>query len=153
MLGILTRMRTGLLIAVLVASAACTPQFRNHGYIPPEEDLSQIVVGIDTRDTVADIVGEPSTAGVWNDSGYYYVRSRVRTVAYKRPEAIERQLLAISFDTAGVVTNVERFGLEDGRVVPISRRITTSNTADIGFIRRLLGNIGNFNAGDFLGDN
>lgn len=149
--GTLSTMRLAVLAAVICATTACTAQFRNHGYIPPEDDLSQIVVGIDTRDTVADVVGTPSTAGVVNDSGYYYVRSRVRSYAYQRPKVIERQVLAISFDSVGVVTNIERFGLEDGQVVPLSRRVTRSNTADISFLRQLLSNLGNFNAGDFLG--
>lgn len=148
-----SRLRLALVASVLLTSAACTAQFRNHGYIPPEDELSQIIVGIDTRDTVADVVGEPSTAGVLNSSGYYYVRSRVRTFAYQRPEVVERQVLAISFDSDGVVSNIERFGLQDGQVVPIARRVTESNTAELSFIRQLLGNIGNFNAGDFLGNN
>ena len=149
--GTLRRLQLAVAILALSGTVACTAQFRNHGYIPPEEDLSQIVVGIDTRDTVADIVGEPSAAGVLNQSGYYYVKSRVRSYAAQRPQVIEREILAISFDEAGVVTNIERFGLEDGQVVPLSRRVTTSNTASIGFIRKLFRNLGNFNAGDLLG--
>jgi len=68
------------------------------------------------------------------------------------PREIDRQLVAISFDTRGVVQNVERFTLEDGRVVAISRRVTDSNIKGISFIRQLLGNIGNIRAGDILGD-
>lgn len=136
---------------VILAMGACTAQYRNHGYIPSEEDLSQILVGVDTRDTVEDLVGVPSTAGVLNDSGYYYVRSRVRSFVYQAPEVIDRQLLAISFDTAGVVTNIERFGLEDGQVVPLSRRVTRSGDAQRSLIRKLLGNLGRFNVGDILG--
>ncbi|MGR3502826.1 outer membrane protein assembly factor BamE [Pseudaestuariivita sp.] len=149
--GTFKALRGGIVVALVLATAACTAQFRNHGYIPPEDELSLIVPGLDTRDTVADIVGTPSTAGVLNQSGYYYVRSRVRTFAYRKPEVIERQVLAISFDAAGVVTNIERFGLEDGQVVPLARRITKNNTADVSFVRKLLGNIGRFNAGDLLG--
>ncbi len=149
--GTLSALRIAVFVAALAATGACTAQFRNHGYIPPEDELSQIVVGIDTRDTVADVIGTPTASGVLNESGYYYIRSRVRTFGATRPQVIERQVLAISFDSAGVVTNLERFGLEDGQAVPLARRVTTSNTADISFIRRLLSNIGNFNAGDLLG--
>ena len=31
---------------------ACTPSYRNHGYMPPEDVLDQIVVGVDTRASV-----------------------------------------------------------------------------------------------------
>jgi len=51
-----------------------------------------------------------------------------------------------------VVRNIERFGLERGQVVTLSRRVTDDNIADTTFIRQLMGNLGRFNAGDFLGE-
>lgn len=137
-------------VLCVLALAACSAVYRNHGYVPKEEDLSQIVVGVDTRDTVAEVVGSPSAGGVLDSSGYYYVQSRVRHYAYRRPEVVSREVLAISFDNAGVVRNIERFGLEDGQVVPLARRVTESATADNGFLRQLLRNLGNFAAGDIL---
>lgn len=137
------RILCGLVVAVSVSG--CVAQFQNHGYIPPQEDLDQIVVGVDTRATVEDSVGVPSSAGVLDSSGYYYVRSRKRSLAFFAPKEVEREVLAISFDSAGVVQNVERFGLERGQVVPISRRVTTSGVGNSTFLRQLLGNIGRFN--------
>jgi outer membrane protein assembly factor BamE (lipoprotein component of BamABCDE complex) len=148
---------TGALRRVLIAATligglvACSPEFANHGYIPPEEELDQIVVGVDTRASVEDTIGTPSTAGVMNDSGFYYVRSRKRTLGAFAPKIIEREVLAISFDSSGVVTNVERFGLERGQVVPLERRVTTSGVGNSGFLRQLLGNLGRFNPSALAG--
>lgn len=138
-------------VAVLALSsvAACAPSFRNHGYIPPAEDLELIEVGADTRETVADKVGVPASSGVLNDSGYYYVRMRTRTIGPLAPKEIDRQVVAISFSDTGVVENVERFGLERGQVVPLSRRVTDSAVVDSSFLRQLLGNIGRFNPAGF----
>ncbi len=130
--------------AALALTMSCAPTFQNHGYIPPAEDLEQIVVGIDTRSSVEESVGSPASSGVLNESGYFYVRSRVRTIGPLAPTVIERQVLAISFDEAGVVTNIERFGLEDGRVVPLSRRVTDSGVGSGTFLRQLLESIGRF---------
>lgn len=137
------------ILCVLVV-AGCTSVYRNHGYVPKEEELSEIVVGVDTRDTVAETVGSPSAGGVLDSSGYYYVQSRVRHFAYRRPEVVSREVLAITFDNAGVVRNIERFGLEDGQVVPLTRRVTETAATDNGFLRQLLRNLGNFAAGDIL---
>jgi outer membrane protein assembly factor BamE (lipoprotein component of BamABCDE complex) len=137
-------------VVALLAVAGCSATYRNHGYIPPEEELAGVIVGIDTRDTVADVVGPPTTSGVVNSGAYYYVRSRVKHFAYRAPEVIEREVVAISFDGRGVVSNVERFGLEDGQVVPLSRRVTSSGVTDKGFIRQLLGNLGQVSAADVL---
>lgn len=124
------------------AATACTPTFRNHGYIPPEEDLQELVVGIDTRASVEDVVGPPTAGGVLEGGDYYYVRSVVKSFGPRRPQVIDRQVLAISFDSQGVLSNIESFGLEDGRVVTLSRRVTDSNVANVSFLKQLLGNIG-----------
>ena len=71
----------------------------------------------------------------------------------KRPEVVSRELVAISFDQRGVVRNIERFGLEDGYVVVLDRRVTESSVQNRGFLRQLLGNIGNFNPANIPGAN
>lgn len=129
-------------LVALLSLAACSATYRQHGYVPPEEDLQQIIVGIDTRDTVAETIGVPTTGGVRDNSGYYYIQSRVKTFAYRAPAVVDREILAIYFDDSGVVENVVTYGLEDGRVVRLSRRVTQSGDNKLSFIRQLFGNIG-----------
>ncbi|MEL7093191.1 MAG: outer membrane protein assembly factor BamE [Pseudomonadota bacterium] len=129
-------------LGAALAAAACTPQFRDHGYIPPEEDLQELVVGIDTRATVEDLVGTPSSGGVLEGGDFYYVASTTRTIGPRRPRVIERQVLAMSFDAEGVLQNIERFGLEDGKVVVLDRRVTSTGVTDTPFLRQLLGAFG-----------
>lgn len=129
-------------VAVSLTLSACAPTFQNHGYIPSQEELDLLAVGIDTRASVEESVGPPSSGGVLNDGGFYYVRSRLRTFGPTAPKEIERQILAISFDSAGVVSNIERFGLEDGQVIPLSRRVTDTAVSNQSFLRQLIGNIG-----------
>lgn len=151
--GLGSRFARGLMMGVaVVALTACTVQYRNHGYVPTELALAEVQVGVDTRETVLDQIGTPTAGGVLGQSDFYYVNSRFRHFAWFEPEEVDRQLLAISFDEAGTVRNIETFGLEDGRVVVLSRRVTDDNIRDMTFIRQLLGNIGNFDAGSFVGE-
>ncbi|MEL7164249.1 MAG: outer membrane protein assembly factor BamE [Pseudomonadota bacterium] len=129
-------------IGASLAAAACTPQFRDHGYIPPEEDLQELVVGIDTRASVEDLVGTPSSGGVLEGGDFFYVASTTRTIGPRRPRVVERQVLAMSFDAEGVLQNIERFGLEDGNVVVLDRRVTSTGVTDTPFLRQLLGAFG-----------
>ncbi|MEP2290720.1 MAG: outer membrane protein assembly factor BamE [Paracoccaceae bacterium] len=129
---------------VLIALSACTAQFRNHGFVPSEEDLAEIVVGVDTKASVDETIGVPSATGVLNDDGYYYVRSRMRTYGPRASRVVDRQLVVIDFSDAGVVTDIQRYGLEDGQAVLLSRRVTDSPTKGKGILRQLLGNVGNF---------
>lgn len=131
-------------LALCLLAAACSAQYRNHGYMPPEEDVVNVIVGVDTRDSVAETLGTPTAGGVLNDGGFYYVRSQFKTVGPFRPQEVSRELLAVSFNPNGTVTNIERFGLEDGQVVRLSRRVTDNGLSNVSFIRQLLGNLGNF---------
>jgi len=144
--------RLGLCTIALLAVAGCANIDRKHGYVPPDEDLEQIIVGVDTIDTVGDVVGRPSAAGILNNSGWYYVESKFRAYGYREAKEIDRQVVAISFDEAGVVENIERFGLEDGNVIAISRRVTDSNIKGVTFLRQLFGSIGNFAAEQLVGN-
>lgn len=135
---------------IVAAAAACASVYRNHGYVPSEAELAAIRVGVDTRDTVAQAVGTPGASGVLDGSGYYYVASRVRHYGAREPQVVSRELVAISFDQRGVVRNIERYGLERGQVVQLSRRVTSSNVEDKTFLRQLIGNLGRFNPGTVL---
>ncbi len=143
--------RPSLALAVCVLLlAGCTTLYRNHGYVPNDADLATIRVGVTTRDEVAQSVGRPTSTGLLDADGWYYVQSRFRDYAYLAPREIDREVVVISFGSGGRVANVERFGLEQGRVVALSRRVTESNVQGIGFLRQMFGNIGNLEAGELL---
>ncbi len=132
-------------MAMTLAIAACVPIFTNHGYVPTDEDLSVIKVGVDDRDSVGVTIGRPTIEGLLGDDAWYYVQSRYRTVGAAEPVEITREVLAISFSPDGKVENIERFGLDHGRIVPISRRVTTTNIRGKGIIAQIFGNIGKLN--------
>jgi outer membrane protein assembly factor BamE (lipoprotein component of BamABCDE complex) len=144
------RTRLGAVLACSLCLAACGPQYRSHGYIPPQEDLDQIAIGVDTFASVEETLGSSASGSVLRDNGLYYVRSRMRTFAMLSPEVVDREVVAISFDSNGVVSNVERFGLERGQVVPLARRVTSSGVTDVGFLKQLIGNIGQVGPGGGL---
>lgn len=145
-------LRLGLLSVVLASAMACSPVYRSHGYIPSESELMAVEPGVDTRESVIEVIGQPTTGSVLDNSAMYYVASRFRHFGPLEPQEIERQVVAISFTDQGLVRNIERFGLEDGRVVTLSRRVTEGTIQDRTFLRQLLGNIGNIDAGNFIGD-
>ena len=142
----------GFALVLVTSLAACAAVYRNHGYVPAEEELALVEVGKDTRETVSQKIGRPSTSGVLNDTGWFYVQSRYKLVGPREPKEIDRQVLAVTFTEAGVVENIARYGLEDGRVVEISRRVTEPNVKGLSVIQQILGNFGRLQAGDLLAD-
>jgi outer membrane protein assembly factor BamE (lipoprotein component of BamABCDE complex) len=142
--------KRGLWAAVVIWMAACSPVVQKHGYLPETKDVDRIVLGQDTRETVATLIGRPSTSGLLNDVGWFYVESRWQQKGIAERKEIDRQVLAITFNDAGTVENIERFGLEQGQIVTLSRRVTEENIASAGFLRQLFGNIGTIGAGQFI---
>ncbi|MCY4169614.1 MAG: outer membrane protein assembly factor BamE [Rhodobacter sp.] len=148
--GIPAMLRGGIIGSTLLLALGCSNIDRKHGYVPADEALDRISVGLDTRLSVADALGRPSISGILSDSGWYYVESRFRAYGFRQRLEVDREVVAITFDGEGVVENIERFGLEDGQVVALSRRVTDSNIKGVSFLRQLFGNIGNFAADQFV---
>lgn len=131
-------------LCLVILVAGCSATYQNHGFVPTDSDLAELIEGVDSRATVDDIIGPPSSAGLNEGGDYFYVRSRVRTFGMFRPEVIERQILAISFDETDTIRNIERFSLEDGNAIALSRRVTDSSVEDNTFWQQMIRNIGNF---------
>ena len=136
--------------ALSLGVGACSTIERRHGYTPDDAALALVEVGRDTRESVAEKVGDPASRGVLAGGDFYYVSSLRRTFAFRPTVEAEREVVAISFDGAGRVANVERFGLERGRIVPLSRRVTESNVRGVGLLRQLFGSLGQIRAEDVL---
>lgn len=143
-------LKSTLICFALLAVLGCSPQFRNHGYLPDEMALAALVVGVDTRAAVDEAFGAPAMLGMQDAGSYYYIRSRIRHMTYKEPEVIERTVVAISFDEKDLLTNIGRYSLKDGKAVTLSRRITKSDDVTTGILRQLLTNLGNISAGRLL---
>jgi len=132
---------------VFTSLVACTATYTDHGYVPTDVELGNVVLGVDSRDSLEDAIGRPSSTGTLSDSAWYYISSRIRYFAYRKPEMIERNIVAISFDKNDRVSNIERFSLEDGRVILFSRRATSSSVQGTKFYNQLIRNFFNFGPG------
>lgn len=139
-------LRMALIGLVLVLASACSTIYRNHGYVPSDAELATVSIG-DTRDAVTEKIGRPTAAGLLNDRGWYYVQSRWATRGAFAPRELEREVVAVTFTEGGAVENIERFGLERGKVVPLSRRVTETNVKGMSLIRQLMGSIGRVGPG------
>lgn len=139
-------------ITCFLSLSACAEIVRNHGYAPTDLELEEIIVGVDTRDTLDEAVGRPSTSGVLRESAWYFVGSQIRHYGATKPKEINREVVAISFTQAGVVENIERFGLERGQVVTLSRRVTETTKVQSTLVRQILRNFGRIDAGAITGE-
>jgi len=127
-----------------VALAACGQSIDVRGNLPEPEDLSKINPGVHSRDDVASLLGSPSTISTFQDDKWYYIGQKTTQFAFFAPEVLERKIIEISFDPAGVVANSKIYTLEDGQDVDPVDRITPTEGREITFFQQLIGNIGKF---------
>jgi outer membrane protein assembly factor BamE (lipoprotein component of BamABCDE complex) len=131
-----------LVLAGTVGLAGCSKIERSRGYVPDASDLAEITIGQDTRQTVRDSLGSPSTVGTFDDDAWYYIRSRHERMAFFKDQVVAREVVAIYFDDQNHVSDIAHYGLEDGMVVSYSTRKTPTRGRELTILEQLLGNVG-----------
>jgi outer membrane protein assembly factor BamE (lipoprotein component of BamABCDE complex) len=128
----------------LGAAAACAPVQTYSGFLPERNDvqIADPQPGVDTRSTVQQRFGTPSTTAVFDQTAWYYLSSVQEQVAFYTPETTERRVMVVRF-SGDTVSAVEKFGLERGRLVAYNDEVTPTRGRELGIIEQLLGNVGN----------
>jgi len=127
----------------LGAATACAPVQTYSGFLPERNDveIADPQVGVDTRTTVQQRFGSPSTTAVFDQTAWYYVSSVQERIAFYTPNTTERRVMVVRFD-GDTVAAVEKFGLERGRIVNYDDETTPTRGRELGVIEQLLGNVG-----------
>lgn len=145
-----------IVVAAALAAAplvACSPIKHTHGYTPRAEELETIQVGADTRDSVMQKLGRPSTIGSFDDTDWYYISIKTETLAFYERDVVEQQVVLVSFDpNTGIVSDTGRYGMEDGQVIDLVSRTTPTSGRKLTILQQVFSNIGRFNDGSNLLD-
>ena len=144
------RLKKILSVAVLFFILGCSEQYRNHGYIPSEEELSSISVSQDDKNTVIKKLGTPSIGGILSDGNIYFVQSKVLKNSLRASRPVDRQVLVLSFDNKGKLDNIQKFGIDKGKIVVLDYRTTPSGLKNMSFLFRLFQNVGGPSAESLL---
>ncbi|MEE8334536.1 MAG: outer membrane protein assembly factor BamE [Alphaproteobacteria bacterium] len=127
-----------------MAAAACEAQTDIRGNFPDPDALAEIKPGVHTRTDVTRLLGAPSTVATFSKETWYYIGGRVKTVAFFKPEILERQVLTVNFDAAGRVTTVEKVDATKTKKIVLVDRETPTKGKELTILQQLIGNIGRF---------
>lgn len=139
--------RVAILAAALgvMAMGACAPRVDSRGNHIHPEDIAAIEPGQSTRSTVLDSFGSPSSESGFGTETWYYISEQTETTAFMAPEITERQIVAIEFDEAGVVSKVNTVDQTAGEVVEPAPGETPTAGNSLNFIEQIMSNLGRFN--------
>jgi outer membrane protein assembly factor BamE (lipoprotein component of BamABCDE complex) len=129
-------------VLVLAGLAACAPIRDVRGYVPDEEKVASVKIGGDTRDSVQEKLGTPSSTAAFGDPTWYYISTEQERYAFFKPDVTKRQILAVAFNDDGKVSDVRTYGIEDGQVIALVDRETPSRGKEMSFLQQVFGNMG-----------
>lgn len=119
--------------------ASCTPVVSQRGYLPDPSGEASIRLGVDTKATIQQRLGDPSTQATFGSDSWYYISSTEKQVAFFDPKIQSRAILAVHFDNDGKVTDLKHYSLRDGHVIAFEGRVTPTRGHDITFLEQVLG--------------
>lgn len=134
-------MATTLLVAAL---GACSPRLAVRGNLPDPEQVVEVLPGESDREDVQRILGSPSTLSTFQDSTWYYIGERTEQTAFFKPDVVERSVLTITFNDAGLVDDTKLYTIEDGQEIAMVDRQTPTEGNELTIWQQLIGNIGRF---------
>ena len=81
----LGQFRAPVLIAALVGLGGCVGVLSHKGAVLDPQLVSSIQPGVDNKDSVQKLLGQPTFAGQFNDSDWYYVSRDTKQVGFRNP--------------------------------------------------------------------
>ena len=132
-------LRVYVVILLTCVLLSCTTNIKNHGYIPSKSDLETLVIGKDTKQSIAKKIGLPATAGL--EGAYYYVRSTFNAPGFKSAQLVDRTVVVLSFDQRSKLKNIETFSVDKGNFVRLDYRITETGLDNKNILQQIIGSI------------
>jgi outer membrane protein assembly factor BamE (lipoprotein component of BamABCDE complex) len=132
-------LRVYVVILLTCVLLSCTTNIKNHGYIPSKSDLETLVIGKDTKQSIAEKIGLPATAGL--EGAYYYVRSTFNAPGFKSAQLVDRTVVVLSFDQRSRLKNIETFSVDNGNFVRLDYRITETGLDNKNILQQIIGSI------------
>lgn len=129
-------------LAVLPLLAGCG-QLRGHqGFIYDQTLATQILPGVDNRQSVERTLGRPTFTGQFASNEWYYFARDTRQLAFANPRPTAQQVMRVRFDATGNVETVDFTGLEQVAKIDPEGKKTPTLGRNRTFFQDLFGNIG-----------
>lgn len=129
-------------LAAGLVLAGCSSIRESRGYIRDPILTEVIQPGIDNRRSVEGTLGRPTFTSAYGDPTWYYVSSTTGRKPFVRPRIQQHSVLAVSFDEAGNVSEVDRSGIDEVVYLRPDGDKTPTLGRERGFLEDLFGNIG-----------
>ncbi|MFP3943822.1 MAG: outer membrane protein assembly factor BamE [Alphaproteobacteria bacterium] len=135
----------GGLALALAGTAGCnvvSPVERHHGYLPEQKAFDSVEAGKDTKVSLTEKLGSPSTKGTFDPDVWYYISHQEKRFAFLNPDTVKRDILEVRFDKNGRVAALRRYDVKDSQNVAYVDRETPTRGKELSFWEQMFGNVG-----------
>lgn len=130
------------LVGLAGGLSGCAKTRLHQGYVMDNALVASVQPGVDNRESVQRLLGDPSYAGQFDPSTWYYVSRTTRQFSFGLPKPVNQTVLAVHFDPRGNVAGIARTGLDKAvRINPEGDKTPTLGRRRSLF-QELFGNIG-----------
>jgi len=112
-----------------------------------EDQLREIVPGVQTKNDVQALLGSPTQTSTFGDEEWFYISGKTRERPGRQLALMDQQTVVVSFDRNGVVQGVRKLTEQDSQPVTMVSRETPVPGNDRTLLQALFGNVGRFGPG------
>ena len=129
-------------LLMLFSLNSCVSQKLVHGNLPDAQLVSILKVGIDSKRSTTEILGEPTFRGVLGDNSFYYVGTVNSKLAFLDPKLDTQFILEINFDKNNKLKKLFLYDEDESIDVSMSSLETKHSGKKLTFLQQIFGNIG-----------
>ena len=129
-------------LLMLFSLNSCVSQKLVHGNLPDAQLVSLLKVGIDSKKSTTQILGEPTFRGVLGDNSFYYVGTVNSKLAFLDPKLDTQFILEINFDKNNKLKKLFLYDEDESIDVSMSTLETKHSGKKLTFLQQIFGNIG-----------
>jgi outer membrane protein assembly factor BamE (lipoprotein component of BamABCDE complex) len=129
-------------LLILFSLNSCVSQKLVHGNLPDAQLVSLLKVGIDSKKSTTQILGEPTFRGVLGDNSFYYVGTVNSKLAFLDPKLDDQFILELNFDKNNKLKTLYLYDENETIDVSMSSLETKHSGKKLTFLQQIFGNIG-----------
>ena len=129
-------------LLMLFSLNSCVSQKLVHGNLPDAQLVSILKVGIDSKKSTTQILGEPTFRGVLGDNSFYYVGTVNSKLAFLDPKLDTQFILELNFDKNNKLKKLYLYDENESIDVSMSSLETKHSGKKLTFLQQIFGNIG-----------
>ncbi|MFT6219658.1 MAG: outer membrane protein assembly factor BamE (lipoprotein component of BamABCDE complex) [Myxococcota bacterium] len=125
---------------------SCNP-IEKRGYAFELSDYEKLTEEISDKNDVLNFMGYPIFVSEVKDNEIWvYYSEDVKKVLFFRPEILDRQVMAITFDSQNVISKISNYDLDDQSDISFSQKYTEVKSQKKSWWSQIFGNIGQVKA-------